>query len=684
MAIRTKTVEYAFDAYRSASLAVDTRFVFPTMSIYIPETGSRTFRSAFAEVHFRDNVTTGTNINSVMIGIKLGSAAFSDTTVNTVNSPGGFNNSGEHQSFALLQDLTSYFNTNFGSSVTQSCQVALQFAALTTNNHSVKLYLTYDYDDAADIRVKTVRIPIGSTPTTISNTLQAVGTGSVPALDTFLPEVGKAYRNIWFEIQGNDGSGTVDDYIVTSLDAETPVSSAIHERALGSAMWIKSIWKRDDMVTSTTHSFNIGSAAASAVTRYANMAVLMGVTYEYTHSLTSQSMNSLVIPLIDESGGMGDYLSDTTNYPSIINSSIVEKEFYISEPSPIVTKQSGLLMFYNATGGSFIRIKVNDNVGWTRYTRLQGTLACGQYSMMHRFDQVGVQGYDGVSNIRTLSNIFKLQRGNNKIKVSFDLDRATSTATTTATNASGIAYINYVSNKHPDGDAVHNQTRFYLINGHRTTNQFQQFDSTFAPTASLGSYYRNNAMGFGVFFVTGTTDGGIALTVRPTDAETGSGVTDSWTTLYESMYDISGERGIVMSYAQGISKFKRYPNDPDTTRMDLLIPRIYRTEFPGPGSAATTTTADNIYFCGSMLLWTYHNIYTAVTRSISGYTSGDGSGIPVSVYYSGSNELLYDVTTRSGGEYSFVAYDANTSLYATAYDSASGRAGSSRYFTPSV
>lgn len=684
MAIRTKTVEYAFDANRSASLAAATRYQFPTMSIYIPETGSRTFRSAFVELHFRDNVTAAADMSSVLVGIKLGSAAYTDQTVLTTGGPGGFLNSGEQQSFALLQDVTSYFNTNFGSNPTQSCQVAVQFGGLATNNHSAKLYITYDYDDAADIRVKTVRVPIGSSPTTISNTLQSIGTGSVPALDTFLPEVGKAYRNIWFEIQGNDGSGTVDDFIVASLDAETAVSSAIHERGLGSSLWIKNIWQRNNMATNTTHSFNIGSAAASAITRYANIAVLMGVTYEYTHSLTSQSMNSLIIPLVDDNGGMGDYIGDTSNYPYVVNSSQVEKEFYISEPSPIITKQSGVLIFYNATGGPDLRIAVNDFIGWTRYRRLQGTLACGQYSFMHRFDQVGVQGYNAVSDIRTLSDIFTVRRGKNKIRVRFDLTKATAGAATTATNVSGIAYINYVSNKHPDGDAVHNQTRMYLMSSHTASQNLQRFDFTFAPTASLGSYYRNNTLGMGLFLQTGREDGGLSLTVRPTNAETGSGVIDSWTALYESMFDISSERGIITSYGQGTSKFKRYLNDPDSTRMELTTPHLYRFEIPGPGVAANVNNIDNIYFCGAMLLWTYHNIYTPVTKSVSGYPSGDGSGIQVSILKSGSNELIYSTTTTTGGQYSFPAYDANVSLYATAYHSASGFAGSSRYFTPSV
>lgn len=685
MAIRTKTIEYAFDANRSASLAAATRYQFPTMSIYIPETGSRTFRSAFVELHFRDNVTVAADMSSVLIGVKLGSAAYTDQTVATTAGPGGFLNSGEQQSFALLQDVTSYFNTNFGSNPTQSCQVAVQFGGLATNNHSAKLYITYDYDDAADIRVKTVRVPIGSTPTTISNTLQEIGTGSVPALDTFLPEVGKAYRNIWFEMQGNDGSGTVDDYIVTSLDAETAVSSAIHERGLGSSLWIKNIWQRNDMTTSTTHSFNIGSAAASAVTRYANIAVLMGVTYEYTHSLTSQSMNSIVIPIVDESSPMGDYNVNNTASPFYFsNPSQVKKEFYISEPGPIITKQSGLLMFYNSTGGPDILIQANDAIGWTRYRRSQGTLACGQYSFMHRFDQAGIHEFNAVAQIKTLTDIFKLRRGKNKISLQYVMVRATLSGTTNGTTASGIAYVNYVSNKHPDGDAVHNQTRFYLMSSHTASQNLQRFDFTFAPTASLGSYYRTNGLGFGVFLQTGREDGGIALTVRPTDAETGSGVVDSWTSLYESMYDISSERGIITAYGQGLNKFKQYPDDPDSTRMNLTGSRLYRLEMPGPGLASNQNSIDNIYFCGAKLLWTYHNIYTPVTRSVSGYPSGDGSGIQIAIFKSGSNELIYNTTTTTGGQYSFPAYDANVSLYATAYHSASGFAGSSRYFTPSV
>lgn len=681
MTIRTKTIEYAFDANRSASLAAATRFEFPTMSIYIPETGSRTFRSAFIELNFRDNVTAATSLTSTLIGIKLGTSSYSDETISNL-SPGK-TNTGEQQSFCMLRDVTSYFNSNFNSFATQSCQVAVQFGTLTTNNHAAKLYLTYDYDDTADIRIKTVRIPIGSAPSSISNTLQELSTGSVPALDTFLPEVGKAYRDIWFEIQGNDGSGTVDTYLVTALDAETAVSSAIHEHGLGSALWHKTFWKRTNMDTSTTHSFNIGVAAASAQTRFGNVAVLLGTTYEYTHSLSSQSMNSLVIPIVDDSGAIGDYIARSGTAPFYVaESSQTEKEFFISEPAPIIAKQSGLLLFYNDTGtGGDIRISINNGIGSTRYRRLHGTLACGQYAVMHRFDQAGVQIQNAVSGLRTFPNLFTLRRGRNTIKTTFD---RTLNASAIAANASAIAYINYVSNIHPNGDAVHNQTRIYAISGHRQVNILNQFQSTFAPTASLGSYYKNNAVGFGVIWQTGAEDSGIALTVRPTDAEISGGIDNGWIGLYESMIDISFESGICTSYAQGISRFQRYPNDPDITRINLTTPHIYSVQTPSSRLAAGSNSTNYIYYGGSTLLWTYHNIYTPVTRSITGYPSGNGSGIQVSILKSGSDEIVYETTTTAGGEYSFVAYDANVSLYATAYDSASGFAGSSRYFTPSV
>ena len=152
MATRTKTVEFAFNV-DIATLAAATRRDLAAITLYIPE-ASPTFLSVTAEVNVRGSETAATSLTSWLIGIKLGAVAFSDVTTTLT-----LTNSGDQQSFVFTRDITSYFTTNWtGTSMT--CQVGMQFGALITANHAVKLYITYSYDDASSsTRIKTVHLP---------------------------------------------------------------------------------------------------------------------------------------------------------------------------------------------------------------------------------------------------------------------------------------------------------------------------------------------------------------------------------------------------------------------------------------------------------------------------------------------------------------------------------------------
>jgi hypothetical protein len=61
LAIRTKTIEYAFDR-RNTTLAAGTRHDFAAITINIPETTSRAFLSVMVLTNFReDHAAGGTN-----------------------------------------------------------------------------------------------------------------------------------------------------------------------------------------------------------------------------------------------------------------------------------------------------------------------------------------------------------------------------------------------------------------------------------------------------------------------------------------------------------------------------------------------------------------------------------------------------------------------------------------------
>jgi len=653
MALRTKTIEYALDGNRaSASVATGATMVFPTTSIWIPETSSRQFASVVLEANFRDAGAAAASLTSCSLIIQLGTAAANAGVTTTT-----LTNSGEQQSFVWTRDVTQYFSSSFGNGPSQSCAIGIAVGGITTNNHSAKLHITYQYDDAANTRAKTVRIPLNSTGSILSATMLNLGSSSqIPALDTFLPEANKTYRAIWFEMYGNDATTTVGSVQLRhALDAEVAVSGSLLVQTLNSALWNKMIWRRDDMATSTTHSLVVGVNSAS---KFTNFSSIMHVTYEYDHSASSTIMNSLMLPLIEEAGFVGT----APNY-----SSRLKQEVRIAEPTPIQLQQSAIQAYYTANGAGVTAIRIAaNNQSNTTYTRTNGTLSCGQYHFTHRIDS-GSPGGQALT----------LQRGKNDLVVVYD---QTENATNTLSNFSALLYLNYTSGKHSNGDQVHNQTRTYLIHPMAALNAAQRYDAHFAPTASVDPY-RNTGLGIQFYSNYGGNDAGaICLSTRITGSLESSSVDlPAWCEIYASAIDGAVERQIITPIARAREVFRRYEEDPDNSRLFLTTRRLWRCDIPGP-SATNNLGNSNV---STQLLWTYHNIYTPVTRSISGYTSGDGSGISIQIFDSASKEMLYVTQSVSGGFYYFNAYEPSQSFFAVAYDSASNKRGISNYFTAS-
>ena len=75
MATRLKTVFHAFDTL--ASLTNNTLTNLTQTTIYLPETGTKTFRSVVAHVTFDDIITaTGGSITTKTVSLRLGAAGY--------------------------------------------------------------------------------------------------------------------------------------------------------------------------------------------------------------------------------------------------------------------------------------------------------------------------------------------------------------------------------------------------------------------------------------------------------------------------------------------------------------------------------------------------------------------------------------------------------------------------------
>lgn len=627
MALRTKTVEYAF-ATDTATLAAATRRDLAAITLYIPETSSRTFRSVIVEVHVRGDETVAASMTSWLIGIKLGAAAFNDVTTTLT-----LTNTGDQQSHVFQRDVTSYFTSNFGAGGSQTCQVGLQFGALATANHTVKLYITYEYDDtSATTRVKTVRIPLESNTAQLTATLANIGTTQIPLLDTFLPEASKVYRRIWMEFFFNDGGNATTDFSLgVALTGGTTIGeTAVYrsEQALNSAVYGKAHWDLGALVTSATA--NLQARSNATASRFSLLGCVLHVTYEYDHSSSTQIINSLVLPAADETGWPGNTAAG--------DRSRFERTVWIEEPGTITLAQSGLLCFINDPGTVTLNVLVGSQTA-RAYVMTAGSVQSGPYAFTHRIDSGSGGGAFGT-----------LARGRNV----FNIDRY-STVASAGSNFSALLFLNYTSDKHTSGDGVHAHSTCWDI--FDPANALTTQRSVASPTALFNipetSYYVTGLAFEVLGTMVGAAGSGIVLQAERGASEgPGAGWVDFATALIRS----DAELGVQRSIGAARDEWQRWPGDPDTSRMALETTRQYRL------CTATTMTMG----CRAWL--TYH----AITFTVSGNITGSSGGtVNIEIFRTSSGEKIGSTSRVGNGAWTFTWYDNTENVFATARESAS-------------
>lgn len=629
MTIRSKTVEYVFPMDTTA-LATATRRDQAAITIYLPENTSRTFRSVRIQVSYRDNVTTATSLTSPVVGVKLGAAAFSDATLGNPTA-----NSGESCQYVFERDVTAYFTTNFGSGTSQTCQVGTQQTGPGVVNICIKLFITYEWDDAAQTtRVKTVRIPIESTAGALTATLANVGTSQVPALDTFLPESTKVYRQIWLEAYYNEFTvgPTNDAALGISIGGAAEQLTAVHESSLASSCAGYAIFNQGSAPTWSTASAQNLQARSSNVTTastFNHVAFVLCVTYEYDHSASTTILNSLMLPL-----GTIDLPGATT----ATDSAQLEKSLYIEEPGTITLVQSGAVIQYAQTAAVGPSIAFG---GQTARAYTDTAMAfCGGTFLSHRVDSGAAQGA-GVT----------LARGNNIWSWSVFLG----TAGFTPGSFNGWLILNYTSGKASAGDAVHNHSVNFGIqdtqaSGNTSTVTAAQF--FFIPEtkwwASAFALYSNN--------VGGTASPQYWFLAAEVLA--GEGTRQDFREIGEGWFTHDGENGwyplMADSQNEAMGLFQRFDADPDATRLAIEGSRRWKIAV---GQAASRPLA----------AWlTYHSIgFTA-----SGSVAGSAGGTVNIACYRKSDGLKIGSTSRVGnGTYTVEGYDSTETVFCEARES---------------
>jgi hypothetical protein len=626
MAIRLNTVEYAFYQDVSATRTAGTSFTFDPITVDIPETTNRKFVSAYAQISCLDAVTTAASPTSFSFGLRIGgTGAYTNRTITAT-----YGNSGENHDYHFIMDVSNVFITGF-TGTSHQVDASFALAVSSYNNASAKLVLSYEYNDTDVTRIKTVRIPIDSSTQALDTTLRNIAGRvdfQIPALDSFLPEASKAYKDIFFESYVNEGTtaATVaNPTLGFALDAEASSEDFPHEDVLVSARLYRRIWKRMDMNPAVEHEFKAKTTTTNMPFRH--MGSILNVTYTYDDPSTSRVLNSLLIAAADEFGAAGATTS--------ADNSRFTRTLQIPDENPVLQRSAIQYSYIDAAA-----VTINIRTGSQAYTAYSNAanVVCGGYVFMHRIDASSRRG----------TGLTLAKDG------TFTIDWYTGSvaAGSSGLNVSAALYLNYEADKSPlPGGSANNPHTIITLGKENAALLYQHKWSTKPIGIPEPNYW---IMGITPIILTRNAT---AIQYMTFDAERGASTNTGagWQNLYSGALNADAEAGWTLNYARARTDFKRWPGDLDGERMDINNVRTWRF-------MQGTTSIFNQTFA-----ITYHTETNYVSGAIAGYT-GNGSGISIYVYDSNIiNELVYETSTAIGGQWGFTWYNTSTNFLVGAY-----------------
>lgn len=618
MATRVKTIEFWFPAGTTLVDNTDTNLT--QITLYRPETvGSNPFKSVFAECIVHDRNTTLGGINRHQVSIQLGSAGYS-----VVDNANAITNAGEQQTILFTGDFTSYFNTNWsGTSMTCDCKILMDSAVASPlnpsfNNVTVRIVMTYEYDDTSTTQIKTVRIPLNCPVGAMGTTKPGTAVDTIPALDTELPEASKTYRQTVLVLQGNDNGSNTDLTFNMQVDTNTAFASATYEHGSNVAMFYRNI-SIESFTTNATHGFYVW--CSSAVGNHCQSWLV--VTYEFDASASNDCFVSMMLPVALNSplGGTTD-----TDYQRATIS------LFIEEPATITTKQLAFYMFWDQQGtisGLNFRIGTGSFVTYTD----AASVVAGSNAAMIRNDSA-----------------FTLARGLN----TFNVDSYRTDTSDLGYTANGFFIINYTCGKPTKGYGASNRTISWLINDSGTDAVATEFTHSNINANFTETDYFINCFGVSseMLHSSSGTHGGWAMGIeRLSSGEGGL----KWERVFSDLTGVDGETGIYHSYSN-VSIFRRFETDFDSVRLNFKTNRRWRTN--AGGAIPIRPTAH--------MLITMHNITFTVGADVSG---SNGGTVNLYLHDYSTGERMASTSRSGNGAYSFDWFDNTRDMIVSAWES---------------
>jgi hypothetical protein len=610
----TKTVHYCFQ--NQNDVIANTTASFDSLMIYLPET-NKSFISTKLGVSTRNksSIPIGYTKRYTALGLNGGSKVAIQNTQNTGQS-------GESISLYYTNDYRNLFTASFGANnLSASAQLdtiftisgsALAGLIPTQSFECSMLSVTYQCNTGST-QIKSVYIPLNAPSGDLSTTKPGTPNDVIPALDTYLPEANKVYRDIFIVVEGNENrASSTDSTLTMQIDSLTPSGSFFFEGALASDTFYQIFWKLSGSITfdtSTTHDFYIWSQSLG---RYCHPIVYMVVTYEYDESSTTSVMNSIMLPM---------ELTSTIGL-SATDFQKASRTFFIEEPGPITTNRISYMLYMDQ---QVVQTGLNARIGtgsFVTYTDRANVL-CGSNALMIRND-----------------NAYTFSRGRNSLEMNIYSTRGVATS---ATNPSGYWMINYTSGKSSAGSYAHNSTVIQNID---------PFGSVAAATGRLISgvsaslkepYYYLTAIG-NSFYCLSSGLGGVSILPERLASEGGP----EWMSSYTDLAKTDTELGIHAMYSTARSVYQRWVGDVASDRVD---PKVQRDN----AMIASIGNWNNLDF-----LYTYHSITSSISGSV--YNTG-GQPVGLEVCRVETDEIILTGSRTGDGPYSFVWYDNTEPIY---------------------
>ena len=640
MALTTKTITIPI-ATSITSLATNTRLDFAAVTVYIPETASRTFRSVVVKVFTRDDATTsGKYISNVLIGCKLGAAAFDDATV--VSSAFNQFSEFEHKGTVFLRTdsaLTTYFNTNFGAGTSQTMQVGFKIQTCATINLSAFVEITYEYDDASVTTVTAMAyLPLDSAAGNLTNSLAAlVASNNIPQLTgtggVFEGLDSVTIRSLAIVVTGNEApTATTDFQLGLQVDAESEVNDGSHRQNLQTATFYQYVWDRIDLDPSTSHTLNL----RTTVTGRMNLAsAVLVVQIEYNWSASSVAWCGLRLPLRSEQG-LGASASSGDR-------SVLTAVFDVQDPTTIAMQQSGVhLQFVGSYRANWTISALIGGQSARSYAQSIGstfsTTIAGHHDLIQRIDSGGVQGSGHT-----------LARGRNEVKVGI----WSSTSEPRVSSLAGMLYLNYRCGK---ASSEGKQTRTVVHGIVSTTLQSTaNMLTATGPTISLGlTSYALVQMGIELHYNAYVAGGGFGAHA---ERLSGEGIQDGWEPLLFSLFHTGVSCHVYTRFVQSVGgSFYRWASDVDTVRLNPSTARTWRFQ-----------SAANESLMSAMLYATIHGYAYTVADTVTGLGAPiDGNAVDVHVAPGDdpTSPRIASATTDGSGNFSATVYDNTRDVFA--------------------